>query len=373
MGIAQFLASFRRKPKTDLEAQKTTGILTHRRTHHPQNNPPLVIKPAPVASLRSRRAQMAPAQYHIPDAKDKSDDAHQEIAGQRYPPDWLPQAGQEHRRTDTPPANLDALGDLGLQGNVRFKDELFLPPSIADPAVVAKDFDSGEKKRLALACGPRGALGERVEYLRSGLGVRSHALPVGMIPGVDPGTREDLGEDCHVWIEHEPDIPPAPIAPRQPKGRRQQRFRQPASACSNNDESRARIPSQQSSITLCGSICSTTHTYKIEEPRFRSECTFLRPLGQGGFGRIELHRHNATTKLIVLKRATVSHEYIDGLPAEIHVLKTIIANRHPCLPTLFHTNTSLAELHIWQDYADGGDLAHLGYYFTARQRRIPEA
>ncbi|KAI4181801.1 MAG: hypothetical protein LQ346_006694, partial [Caloplaca aetnensis] len=374
MGIAQLLASFRRKPKTDLEDQNTPGILTQRRTHHPQNHPPLVTKPAPVASLRSRRTRVAAAEDRILDTDDKPAGTHREIAGQRYPLDaWL-QAGQERRRTDTPPANLDALGDLGLQGNVRFKDELFLPPSIDDPAAVAKDSGYSENKRLALACVPRGAFGDRVEYLRSELGVRSHVPPVRIIPGGDLGAREGVGEEPRFWIEHEPDVPPALIAPRQPNGRQEQRFRHPTLACNDNDEdSRARIPSQQSSITLCGSISSSTHTYKIEEPRFRSECTFIRPLGEGGFGRIELHRHNATSKLVVLKRAAMSHEYIDGLPAEIYVLKTIIANRHPRLPTLFHTNTSLAELHIWQDYADGGDLAHLGYYFTARRRRVPEA
>ncbi|KAL8924103.1 MAG: hypothetical protein Q9208_004240 [Pyrenodesmia sp. 3 TL-2023] len=351
MGIAQFLASFRRKqPKTDgAQKQQEPGAKpTQRqpRTPAPLCNPPLLTPPPPVASVRSRNIPVNPGRKSNITASNLLE-VPPRGPGPRFPAGGG-QGGQGRRGTDTPPANLDARGDLGL---VRFDDDLFLPPSPLDePAVVVEDSGSGDRRPLALRRVPRGAFGEE-----EGNVGRTE------LPEEDLGARRN-SEGQHFWIEHEPDVRvPAPIAPRRSKGN----DNRPGSDSKT-------IASQLSSITLCGSISSSTNTYKISPSPFRAECTFLRPLGEGGFGKVELHRHTKTSKLLVLKRACVSHEYIKGLPAEIHVLKTIIANRHPRLPTLFHANTSLAELHIWQDYADGGDLAQLGAFFRDRRRRVPE-
>ncbi|KAL8989437.1 MAG: hypothetical protein Q9177_001673 [Variospora cf. flavescens] len=115
------------------------------------------------------------------------------------------------------------------------------------------------------------------------------------------------------------------------------------------------------------------HEYlTLAESNFQNDYTFIRDIGEGGFGKVELHKHNVTRELVVLKRAQMSHEYIKGQPAEVYILRDIVGKRHDRLPKLYHVNTSLAEIHIWQDYCDGGDLQVFGQYFADRKRHIPE-
>ncbi|KAL8742022.1 MAG: hypothetical protein Q9184_008314 [Pyrenodesmia sp. 2 TL-2023] len=143
MGIAQFLASFRRKPNTNARKQESNR---QGRIHAPQCQPPLLTPPAPVASVRSRCTANVPA---IPDPIDIVRNFPD--VPSRIPRPRLPAAGGRQglvrRGIDIPPANLDAQGDLGL---VRFDGELFLPPSpVAEPAIVATDAGYGEKEDWA--------------------------------------------------------------------------------------------------------------------------------------------------------------------------------------------------------------------------------
>lgn len=131
------------------------------------------------------------------------------------------------------------------------------------------------------------------------------------------------------------------------------------------------IPMQESDITLYGSV-SSNGVYKIRESNFERDCTFIRRIGEGGFGRIELHKHGKTGKLLVLKKTRESFEYTNGIPKEAHILRNIINNGHKRLPCLYHFNTSLAECHYWMDYCDCGDLLDMALYFLYRGLVVPE-
>lgn len=252
-----------------------------------------------------------------------------------------------------------------MQGSVRNMDELFLPPTVADPATI-KDLVVNANRPLALMCIQGGFLGNRVQYLHSSPGDKI-ASPT-RVPGGDL-----RGENLYLETTpngHEDEAPSimGSVATRARGNRIRQPVRQPSPF--PNATSLA-IPSQSSEITLCGSIASNGE-YKLEEATFPNECNFIQNIGEGGFGKVELHQHRKSKQLVVLKRVCHSDEYIKGLPAEVFVLRDVIDKRHDRLPQLFHVNTSLAEIKMWQDYCDGGDLHELGEYFVARRRSIPE-
>ncbi|KAL9580063.1 MAG: hypothetical protein Q9212_004720, partial [Teloschistes hypoglaucus] len=130
---------------------------------------------------------------------------------------------------------------------------------------------------------------------------------------------------------------------------------------------------QDSQITLCGEL-APNGVYKIEESLFQKDYIWIKDVGEGGFGKAELYAHRITGRKLVCKKTREPVDYIDGVPAEIHIPRDILGNRHPRLARILHFNHSLAETHAWMPYYNGGDLYDLVRFYHATQRRyVPEA
>ncbi|KAL8903341.1 MAG: hypothetical protein Q9171_007435, partial [Xanthocarpia ochracea] len=128
---------------------------------------------------------------------------------------------------------------------------------------------------------------------------------------------------------------------------------------------------QTSAATLCGSITSNGK-YEIEESSFKKEFWFVKDIGEGGFGKVELRKHKKTAQLLVLKTTRTAVKYINNIPAEVYIIRDILGNMHPNLPKLYHFNHSLAQLEYWMEYCDGGDLVSLSEYYQTKNLTIPE-
>ncbi|KAL8649837.1 MAG: hypothetical protein Q9210_004167 [Variospora velana] len=347
MRFTDLFASFR-KPKAapTKQAPKLSDRSQVQPTPHKQ---PFVRPPAPVASTRSRYTRDIPT---IPHPK--------------------AQVGHVHRSAHAAPsaqprssADLEEQGDLGLQGSLRFMDELFLPPPGGE-RTTSKESGCSANRQLALTCVPGGSFGTRVHNLHP---LPSHKLDS---PVHAPRIRSE-GLNVYVGVaSNGPEVEVTGILGSVGTRGGGIRERRPVGRLDSISElTPMPIPSQKSEVTLCGSFVSTGE-YKVTESNFQNDCTFIRDIGEGGFGKVELHKHNVSRELVVLKRAQMSHEYIKGQPAEVYILRDIVGKRHDRLPKLYHVNTSLAEIQIWQDYCDGGDLQVFGQYFTDRKRHIPE-
>lgn len=131
-------------------------------------------------------------------------------------------------------------------------------------------------------------------------------------------------------------------------------------------------PSEATPIVRIG----PTGKMKTRESSFKKkDYSYLRPLGSGAFGTVELHQHKRNGRLLALKTTrTPAIAYTDGIPSEIHIVRDILGNAHAHLPKLHHFTThSLARIDYWMDYYDGGDLVHLSEYHHDRcSRNVPE-
>ncbi|KAL8832689.1 MAG: hypothetical protein Q9170_004787 [Blastenia crenularia] len=285
---------------------------------------------------------------------------------------------REHRSRDLPLAadplhkhlyglstDLDVQGDLGLQCGPRLFEGLY-PLEEVHQSPLSKESGYSINKQLGLTCIPKGSLGSRVQYLQSGPGGKYDSQNE-VLAG---SPREDKK-----YVETAPDKYDYRLsgilgstAPRV-RGKRVHLPIQKTSPATS--ERSLEIPFQDSAVTLCGSIAANG-VYKIQESNFGRDYTFIRMVGEGGFGRIELHKHDKTGKLLVLKKTRMALEYTDGIPAEAYILRDILGKTHERLPRLHHFNVSLAESHYWMDYCDSGDLADLAAYFLRKDRNVPE-
>ncbi|KAI4181431.1 MAG: hypothetical protein L6R41_006626 [Letrouitia leprolyta] len=249
-------------------------------------------------------------------------------------------------------ADLDVSGDLGLQSRPLFSDESY-PTIEAYDTVPSKGTSkaseaSSDESRYSPSTGDgRDILQVPTEKLHQNDGYVENALSRTSIQISDILSS---------------------ATPRRQETSDHQRISQPNTAISEVSEE---IPRQDSDITLCGSI-AFNGVYKIQESQFGKDCTFIKKIGEGGFGKIELYRHTPTNKLLVLKKTRDSFEYTNGIPKEAHILRDIIKNSHKRLPCMYHFNASLAECHYWMDHCDGGDLLEMAQYFLYRVAVILE-
>ncbi|KAI4235549.1 MAG: hypothetical protein LQ349_003082 [Xanthoria aureola] len=128
---------------------------------------------------------------------------------------------------------------------------------------------------------------------------------------------------------------------------------------------------QISQATLCGSIKSNGK-YEIEESSFKKDFRWIRDIGEGGFGKVELRQHKTTGQLLALKTTRSVVDYIDNIPAEVYIIRDILGNVHSNLPKLYHFNHSLAQIECWMEYCDGGDLVTFEEHHVLNQTLIPE-
>ncbi|KAL8884644.1 MAG: hypothetical protein Q9215_007357, partial [Flavoplaca cf. flavocitrina] len=128
---------------------------------------------------------------------------------------------------------------------------------------------------------------------------------------------------------------------------------------------------QNSDATLCGSIKSNGK-YEIEESNFKNNFWWVKDVGEGGFGKVELRKHKKTGQLLVLKTTRTVVEHIGNVPAEVYIIRDILGNVHDNLPKLFHFNHSFAQLEYWMEYCDGGDLVTFMEYHLMNNTLIPE-
>ncbi|KAL8721358.1 MAG: hypothetical protein Q9225_001937, partial [Loekoesia sp. 1 TL-2023] len=275
----------------------------------------------------------------------------------------LPQktdATYKSQRTISP--DLCAQGDLGLQSGPRLLEDLYsLNEAHRQPSCEESEYSPNEQ--LGLICVPKG---NRVQYLQS--------IPSGKSAAPANTPTESFGQNNR-YVEitpnhHENKVSAIldSVAPRSRCRRLCQPIRQPSPTSRGRSVD---IPQQDSEVTLCGNVASNGE-YKVQESNFEKDCTFIKGVGEGGFGRIELYKHNTSSNLLVLKKTRMALEYTNGIPTEAHILRDIIGKAHERLPRLYHFYTSLAEIHYWMDYCDGGDLANLSHYFLHKNRLIPE-
>lgn len=90
---------------------------------------------------------------------------------------------------------------------------------------------------------------------------------------------------------------------------------------------------QSSAATLIGSIQSNGK-YTIPESTFSQNYHHIRSIGEGGFGKIDLHRHNRTAQLLILKTTRSVVEYINNVPVEVYIIRDILGNVYSNLPKL---------------------------------------
>ncbi|KAL9606611.1 MAG: hypothetical protein Q9204_009458, partial [Flavoplaca sp. TL-2023a] len=128
---------------------------------------------------------------------------------------------------------------------------------------------------------------------------------------------------------------------------------------------------QDSGATLCGSIKSNGK-YEIEESNFKKDFWWVKDVGEGGFGKVELRKHKKTGQLLVLKTTRTVVEHIGNVPAEVYIIRDILGNVHDNLPKLFHFNHSFAQLEYWMEYCDGGDLVTFMEYHLLKNTLVPE-
>ncbi|KAI4270854.1 MAG: hypothetical protein LQ337_006428, partial [Flavoplaca oasis] len=128
---------------------------------------------------------------------------------------------------------------------------------------------------------------------------------------------------------------------------------------------------QNSDATLCGSIQSNGK-YEIEESNFKKDFWWIKDVGEGGFGKVELRKHKKTGQLLVLKTTRTVVEHIGNTPAEVYIIRDILGNVHDNLPKLYHFNHSFAQLEYWMEYCDGGDLVTFMEYHLMKNTLVPE-
>ncbi|KAL8727805.1 MAG: hypothetical protein Q9166_005797 [cf. Caloplaca sp. 2 TL-2023] len=243
---------------------------------------------------------------------------------------------QQHSRISN--ADLRSEGDLGLQGGPHRAEVLY-------SAHEHYQADSGysTSKRQGPTYVPIGGMRQDTGSGSIGKTPLSRKAKDDDFEGiicVSQDSRESQVSDIFGFVAHRPRI-----QRRQPVRR----------ASLVPSESSMEIFRQDSSATLCGSNTSNGK-YEIEDSNFKSSFTYIKDIGEGGFGKIELHKHKKTARLLVLKITRSAVQHIDNIPAEVHIVRDILGNVHDRLPKLYHFNHSFAEINYWMEYCNGGDL-----------------
>ncbi|KAL8765355.1 MAG: hypothetical protein Q9209_007541 [Squamulea sp. 1 TL-2023] len=335
MGFVNLFAGFR-KQKANTAKQSPTvrelGISTPFPLEGPQNGCYTRID-----SLKQGGLKRAP---HVRRPNELSQDAH---------------LVQQHHRVSC--ANLDRDGDLGLQGGARRLGELY-PVHEAHQA----DSEYSTEKRLGGAnASLRGSL---QDFVSQSIGKT--------LVSKDPDEKTfkgrvglfEVGQDGH---EHHVSgifgsVTQRPSIPHRYPMRKARLI---------PSDGPAETFQQTSAATLCGSLKSNGK-YEVEESSFKKQFWFIKDIGEGGFGRVELRKHKKTSQLLVLKTTRFAVEFIDKVPAEVHIIRDILGNVHRNLPKLYHFNHSFAQLEYWMEYCDGGDLVSLYEYHQDENLFIPE-
>ncbi|KAL8801051.1 MAG: hypothetical protein Q9182_004743 [Xanthomendoza sp. 2 TL-2023] len=229
---------------------------------------------------------------------------------------------QRHRRISI--ADLASDGDLGLQGGPHRIDELY-------PADEARRADSmfGRSRQISVT------LGQRIRYpsesivktpvskkfqVFQDLAQQHESTSVGQVPTLR----------FHSPTSQHPLPPPLPARNRSTKDR-------------------------------------------IKESSFRKDFGYIRPLGEGSFGKVSLYKHNHSARLLAVKTTRKPPPvYIAGVPSEVHIIRDILGNSHAHLPKLYHFHHSPTRLEYWMDFCNGGDLFTLQDYYITRSLPVPE-
>ncbi|KAL8807685.1 MAG: hypothetical protein Q9200_004570, partial [Gallowayella weberi] len=220
---------------------------------------------------------------------------------------------QRHRRISV--ADLASDGDLGLQGGSHRLDELYP----ADEASRA-DSESGRSRQISVT------LGQRIRY-------------------------------------------PSESIIKTPVSKKFKVFRDLAR---QQDEHPMEVFNQSSQAALRGNIAPNGKS-KIKESSFKKDFTYIRPLGEGSFGKVYLYKHKRSARLLAVKTSRkLPPVYISGLPSEVHIIRDILGNSHAHLPKLYHFHHSLTRIEYWMDFCNGGDLVNLQDYYSTRSLRVPE-
>ncbi|KAL8846810.1 MAG: hypothetical protein Q9221_008118 [Calogaya cf. arnoldii] len=267
-------------------------------------------------------------------------------------------------------ANLDCESDLGLQGGPHRIDELY-------PEHEVRQADSGYGTDQPLGTGYTSFFVELQDLDFTSIGQtpaskKAKEKPFEEhieLPTISQDGYEYQTSDLFGSTTRRPTLPP-----RNPL-RKASLIPSDSSQYSTPTPQYTTQPSQystqSSAATLIGSI-QPNGKYTIPESAFSQNYHHIRSIGEGGFGKIDLHRHNRTAKLLILKTTRSIVEYINNVPAEVYIIRDILGNRHSNLPKLYHFNHSLAQLEYWMEYCDGGDLVTLGGYFGTMGRAVPE-
>ncbi|KAL8708974.1 MAG: hypothetical protein Q9220_006182 [cf. Caloplaca sp. 1 TL-2023] len=337
MGFGAFLNNLR---KPGIESGRRDG------PRLPERRLPIISKPIPIVRNVANHGQVQANEVNPPRLK--------RTPGIRRP-DQHVQAQRTARNIGPVQrkfANLGAEEDLGLQPGPR---RLELLRSPAETGQIDSDYTTN--LQVGPLCMPKGPVRDRTQHLRP-------------TPGAEQSSKSRVSADATCGKVELLTIPPngheyqspglfGSVGPRRP-GRAQKPI-----------VSRPVLSRQSSGATLCG-ILSPNGEYKVERSIFEQDFEFVRIVGEGGFGRIELHKHKRTGQSLVLKRTRYLVEHINGVPAEVYFLQNILGNAHANLPHLYHYNSSLAEIHYWMDYCNGSDLLTLMDYFAFKARLVPE-
>ncbi|KAL8669502.1 MAG: hypothetical protein Q9168_005904, partial [Polycauliona sp. 1 TL-2023] len=264
---------------------------------------------------------------------------------------------QSHRRAD-----LDCNGDLGLQGGAHRMAELYPKNEVGQA-----DSGYGTDKRLVVRNAIPSVDGDASSIVNTPASMKAKEEPFKERRAPRFANRFDLVDSDYEYQEGT-----GIFGWAQPRGqnvRLRDPRRQPSPVPS--EVSMKSLATESSQSTLCGSIKSNGK-YDIEESAFKQKTWLVRAIGEGSFGRVELRKNKRTAELLVLKTIRTIHEYIDNTPAEVYIIRDILGNVHENLPKVLHYNKSLAQLEIWMDYCDGGDLVTLMEFHVDRQKMVPE-
>ncbi|KAL8689040.1 MAG: hypothetical protein Q9218_005198, partial [Villophora microphyllina] len=312
---------------------------------------------------------------------------HPQREGRRYPGVQPKQISKQDKGTTT--SDLDALSDLGLLGGPRLPQEAFPSRGVivgsnenytslgGSPSSGKGEFPSDPHqidsnysiiKGLGLVCIPKGDLGCKVQKLISNSTGTSSSSKQGFEGlGLVNIPNGDLG--CN-FEKTTPNSTGTSSSSKQGliTGTLTRKVENPTTApAASKPNSKRAIPpnqhSQQNSQTILRGSLAPNVIYKIQESPLLTTHTYLKDIGEGGFGVISLYAHKLTRALVVLKRTrqnpSPESSTISGLSPEIHISLTILGNTHPNLPKILGYNHSLTETHIWLPYYNAGDLYDL--------------
>ncbi|KAL8662714.1 MAG: hypothetical protein Q9202_004499 [Teloschistes flavicans] len=236
-------------------------------------------------------------------------------------------------------------------------------PGIPSPV----DSQYSTKLKVGFVGVPNGEIGFKVQSSTSTSTAKSSSSTSGLVIGT---LTRQIEEPAKSPVREEVQVSGifGSVTPRI--GKRLRRVKQKLAPV---PEDHGVTPQQDSQITLCGEL-APNGVYKVEESSFQKDYTWVKDVGEGGFGKAELYAHKFTGQMLVCKKTRDPADYTDGVPTEIHITRDVLGNRHPRLPRILHFNHSLAEMHAWMPYYNAGDLYDLlRFYHTAHRRWVPES